>query len=206
MNRRALLQAMQRAVKNQVRVRPNEMDVDPLLKKIGQGARKKVYADASDPANVTVDMYPHAPTEEFFRFAKRAHQQGAPYARHLPNPEEMTRGGAGVHSGDDTLRFRTERLLENDKPIRIGRENGEFYVQGLADDDPQRAMLLEAARALDGHLATRVPKGSYFYDMHRSNFMRRPDGTLVINDPVAGLLLALGVGGGASAIDEEFGS
>lgn len=184
-----------------INVRPNEVDVEAVLRLIGQGARKRVYADASTPGEVVVDMYPHPPTEEFYRFARQAHQEGLPIAKHLPNPDMPSPSHAGArsemwgHGNDDMMRFRTERLQENDRHVRMGRENDEFYVSGMAPDDPQRASLLEAAKAMDEHLAKRVPRSSYFYDMHRGNFMRRPDGTLVINDPVAAI--ALMGGGGA---------
>jgi hypothetical protein len=192
---------------NRVHVRPNEADVDAVLKLIGKGARKNVYEDASDPAHVFVDMYPHAATEEFFRFARQAHRDGLPIARHFPNPEEMAprkKGGdipdfSGEAQRVNPMRFRAERLAENEQPVRIGMDEERFYLNGLAKDDPQHESLLAAANAMKAHLDARLPRPGYFYDMNKQNFMRRPDGTLVINDPVAAIALMLGggaVGGG----------
>jgi len=164
------------------------------LIEIGRGRSKTVFADAIDPERVVVEMAPNPVTEAFLRWARTQHAQGLPAARHLPNPSEMERAGA-------LLRFSADKLEPNDTRARIGRENGEFFLTGLADDDPQRAPLLETMRSLDEHLKETLPPGSpnYFYDMGPQNFMRRKDGTFVINDPVEIRQLLLMLGGGGAA-------
>lgn len=146
---------------------------------LGRGRSKTVFLDAADPERVIVEMAPDPITEAFFRFARQQHEMAAPGARHLPNPGALEDIGG-------KLQFRTERLAQNDTRARIGRENGDFFLTGLADEDPQRASLLQTMRELDLYLKQNLPEGSprYFYDMGPQNFMRRRDGTFVINDPL----------------------
>lgn len=145
---------------------------------LGRGRSKTVYDDPADPARVIVEMPPDPVTEAFLQFSRDAHARGLPFARHLPNPD-------AVESAGNVVRYRTERLAPNDTRARVGRENGEFFITGV-DDAEQSGSIIAAMNALDDHLRRTLPPNTprHFYDLGPQNFMRRRDGTLVINDPV----------------------
>lgn len=152
-----------------------ELDDTPIL---GQGRSKTVFQDPENPARVIVQMLPDPVTEAFLDFARAAHARGADYARHLPNPSALERANGRV-------RYRTEKLAPNQSSVRVGVEDGRFYLNGLGQEDPQRASILQTMDALRDHLKTATPEGSrYYFDLSAQNFMRRSDGALVINDPV----------------------
>jgi hypothetical protein len=163
-------------------VGPQELSQDELFagpERIGRGRSKSVFADPNDPRSVFVEMRPDMVTGAFLDFARQAHAEGAPYAKHLPNPGEA----ASMESG---IRFSTERLEENQTRARVGVENGRFFITGLAENDPQRKSILQAMDALRAYLRETLPADAprYFFDLGPQNFMRRSNGTLVINDPV----------------------
>lgn len=145
---------------------------------LGRGRSKTVYDDPADPARVIVEMPPDPVTEAFLQFSRDAHARGLPFARHLPNPD-------AVESVGNVVRYRTERLAPNDTRARVGRENGGFFITGV-DNAEQSGSIIAAMNALDDHLRRTLPPNTprHFYDLGPQNFMRRADGTLVINDPV----------------------
>lgn len=145
---------------------------------LGRGRSKTVYDDPEDPSRVIVEMPPDPVTEAFLQFSRDAHARGLPFARHLPNPD-------AVESAGNVVRYRTERLAPNDTRARVGRENGGFFITGVEDAE-QSGSIIAAMNALDDHLRRTLPPNTprHFYDLGPQNFMRRADGTLVINDPV----------------------
>jgi hypothetical protein len=158
---------------------PPRPSVGEGLTRLGRGRSKDVYAHPTNKNRVIVSMQRHAATEAFLDFSRAAHAAKAPIAQHLPNPSAIKVEAGGVT-------FQTARLQPNTTPVRIGRDENGFYLNGLPKTHPQHAPLLATVTALDSYLKQALPGSRHYFDLSAQNFMVTRSGKIVMNDPVEG--------------------